>query len=332
MTPTDDKLVILTRKLPETIERRMAELFNVRLRSSDTPMTRAELKQAMGQAHILVPTVTDQLDADVIAAAGPNLKLIASFGTGTDHIDLEACKARDILVSNTPGVLTEDVADMVMALILAVSRRLTEGERLLRTGAWQGWAPNLLLGHRIGGKRLGIIGLGRIGQALAARAAAFGLEINYHSRRRVHPEIEAELGANYWQSLDQMLAHMDIISVNCPHTPATYHLLSARRLRLLQPHAILVNTSRGGVIDEEALADLLEQGKLAGAGLDVYEHEPAVNKRLLQHENAVLLPHIGSATHEGRIAMGERVLINIRVFLDGHRPPDWVLEQYMAPV
>ncbi len=328
MPASGNPTIIVTRKLPESIEQRMVELFGAKLNESDQPFSREQLIEAVQRADILVPTVTDQIDAGIIDAAGPQLKLIASFGTGTDHLDLEAAKARKIIVSNTPGVLTQDVADTVMALILSVSRRLGEGERLVRSGRWSGWGPTTMLGHRIGGKRLGIIGLGRIGQAVAHRARAFGMKINYHNRRPVHPEIEAELKATYWESLDQMLAHMDIVSVNCPHTPATYHLLSRRRLKLLKEDAILVNTSRGGVVDEEALADLLEAGQLAGAGLDVYEHEPEIEPRLLKLENAMLLPHIGSATQEGRLAMGERVIINIRVFLDGERPPDWVLEQY----
>ncbi len=332
MTDTATRRVIVTRSLPAATERRLAELFDVELNLDDHSFSREELKAAVARASVLVPTVTDHIDSDVIAAAGPQLKLIASFGTGVDHIDLDAARARNIMVSNTPGVLSEDVADTVMALILCVSRRLIEGERFLREGRWQGWSPNLLLGHRIRGKHLGIIGLGRIGQAVARRARTFGMTLHYHSRRQVHPEIETELKVNYWPSLDQMLAHMDIVSVHCPHTPATYHLLSARRLRLLQSHAILVNTSRGGVIDEDALADLLEAKQLGGAALDVYENEPQVSERLLALPNTVLLPHIGSATLEGREAMGERVVLNIRVVLDGHKPPDWVLESYLPPV
>ena len=262
----------------------------------------------------------------MISQAGANLKLIASFGTGVDHIDLKTTRQRGINVTNTPGVLTEDTADMTMALILAVPRRLSEGERLVRAGAWHGWGPTSMLGHRIWGKRLGIIGMGRIGQAVARRARGFGLAVHYHNRRQVHPDVETELEATYWESLDQMLARMDIISVNCPHTPATYHLLSARRLKLLQPHAYIVNTSRGEVIDENALTRMLIAGELAGAGLDVFEHEPAINPKLIKLDNVVLLPHMGSATIEGRIAMGEKVIINIKTFADGHVPPDRVLE------
>jgi glyoxylate reductase len=318
--------VVVTRKLPEVIETRMMELFDTRLNDTDAPLTRAALAEALQAADILVPTVTDRLDAELIGQSGERLKLIASFGTGIDHIDIAAAHARGITVTNTPGVLTEDTADMAMALILAASRRLGEGERLIRSGKWQGWAPVSMLGKRINGKRLGIIGMGRIGSALARRARGFGLSIHYHNRRRAHPDLESELEATYWASLDQMLARMDIVSVNCPHTPATYHLLSARRLRLLQPHAVLVNTSRGEVIDETVLIDMLTTGRLAGAGLDVFEHEPAVPEKLLALDNVVVLPHMGSATIEGRIAMGEKVIINIKTFADGHRPPDRVLE------
>ncbi|MEM7653868.1 MAG: D-glycerate dehydrogenase, partial [Pseudomonadota bacterium] len=261
----------------------------------------------------------------VIAAAGEKLKLIASFGTGVDHIDLAAAKAKGITVTNTPGVLTEDTADMTLALILAASRRLVEGVRVMKEGNWTGWSPTGMLGHRLHGKRLGIIGMGRIGAAVARRAKGFGLSIHYHNRRPVHEELETELEATYWESLDQMLARMDIISINCPHTPATYHLLSARRFKLLQPHTIVVNTARGEVIDETALIEALETGEIAGAALDVYEHEPAVNKRLKILPNVVLLPHMGSATTEGRLAMGERVLINIKTMVDGHSPPDKVI-------
>jgi glyoxylate reductase len=326
MAETTKPLVIVTRKLPEAIEQRMTELFNVRLRDDDTPWSRAQLIEAAREAVVLAPTVTDRIDREVIENAGPQLKLIASFGTGVDHIDLNAAQARGVVVTNTPGVLTEDTADMTMALILAVSRRLAEGERLVRSGQWQGWGPTTMLGHRIWGKSLGVLGMGRIGQAVARRARAFGMSIHYHNRRRLHPEIEAELDATYWPSLDQMLARMDVVSVNCPHTPATYHLLSDRRLKLMQPTAYVVNTSRGEVVDETALTRMLTRGDLAGAGLDVFEHEPAVNPKLLRLDNVVLLPHMGSATIEGRIAMGEKVIINIRTYMDGHKPPDRVLE------
>ncbi len=318
--------VVVTRRLPDVIETRMMELFDTRLNDADRILSHAELVEAVKTADVLVPTVTDRIDSGVLSQAGPNLKLIASFGTGVDHIDLKTARQRGITVTNTPGVLTEDTADMTMALLLAVPRRLTEGERLIRSGEWTGWAPTGMLGHRIFGKRLGIVGMGRIGQAVARRARGFGLSVHYHNRRRVHPTIEGELEATYWESLDQMLSRMDIISINCPHTPATYHLLSARRLKLLQDHAYIVNTSRGEVIDENALTRLLSSGDIAGAGLDVFEHEPAVNPKLLKLDNVVLLPHMGSATIEGRIAMGEKVIINIKTFADGHSPPDRVLE------
>jgi len=319
-------LVIVTRKLPDVIETRMMELFDVRLNLDDRPMSREQLIEAVGTAQVLVPTVTDRIDADILSRAGETLKLIASFGTGVDHIDLPAALKRNVVVTNTPGVLTEDTADVTMALILTVARRLGEGERLVRRAGWSGWSPTSMLGHRLRGKRLGIVGMGRIGQALARRATAFGLAIHYHNRRRVLPEIENELEATYWESLDQMLARMDIVSVNCPHTPATYHLLSARRLALMRPDAILVNAARGEIVDEAAMTRMLERGNLAGVGLDVYEHEPAINPKLLKLENAVLLPHLGSATIEGRVEMGEKVIVNIRTFVDDHTPPDRVLE------
>ena len=319
-------LVIVTRRLPDVIETRMMELFETRLNLEDKPMSQSELVQAVKEADVLVPTVTDRIDAGILSQAGPNLRLIASFGTGVDHIDLKTARQRGINVTNTPGVLTEDTADMTMALILAVPRRLSEGERLVRSGTWTGWSPTSMLGQRIFGKRLGIIGMGRIGQAVARRARGFGLSIHYHNRRRVHPDVEVELEATFWESLDQMLSRMDIISINCPHTPATYHLLSARRLKLLQPTSYLVNTSRGEVVDENALTRMLQSGEIGGAGLDVFEHEPAVNPKLLKLDQVVLLPHMGSATIEGRIAMGEKVIINIKTFADGHTPPDRVLE------
>lgn len=323
--PRSRPVVIVTRKLPEPIEARMMELFDTRLNPTDRPMTRAQLVEAVQACDVLVPTVTDRIDASVLAQAGDRLKLIANYGTGVDNIDVDAAYKRGITVTNTPGVLTEDTADMTMALILAVARRLVEGERLARSGEWQGWAPTAMLGHRIWGKRLGIVGMGRIGSAVARRARGFGLSIHYHNRRRVHETLEAELEATYWESLDQMLARVDIVSVNCPHTPATYHLLSARRLKLLQKHAIVVNTSRGEVIDEIALTRMLREKEIAGAGLDVFEHEPEINPKLRQLDNVVLLPHMGSATIEGRLDMGEKVIINIKTFVDGHRPPDRVL-------
>jgi glyoxylate reductase len=323
--PRKRPLVVVTRKLPDLIETRLMELFDARLNRDDRPMSEADLKEAVASAEVLVPTVTDRISAGVIAAAGPQLKLIASFGTGVDHIDLDAAKARSIVVTNTPGVLTEDTADMTMALILAVARRIGEGERLVRAGRWRGWAPTAMLGMRLQEKRLGIVGMGRIGLAVARRARAFGMSIHYHNRRKADPTVEAEVEATYWESLDQMLGHIDVLSINCPHTPATYHLLSARRIRLLKPRAIVVNTARGTVIEEEALARALYAREIAGAGLDVYENEPNVHPRLLELDNVVLLPHIGSATHAGRSAMGEKVIVNIKSFVDGHNPPDKVV-------
>jgi glyoxylate reductase len=322
-------LVIVTRKLPDVVETRLRELFDARLNIDDKPFSREELIEAVKTANVLVPTVTDRIDRAVLSQAGPDLKLIAQFGTGVDNIDLDTARNRSILVTNTPGVLTEDTADMTMALILAVPRRLTEGSAILTDDKpWAGWSPTWMLGHRIWGKRLGIIGMGRIGQAVARRARAFGLQIHYHNRRRVAPAIEEQLSATYWESLDQMLARMDIISINCPHTPATYHLLSARRLKLIRPDAYIVNTARGEVIDENALVRLIASGEIAGAGLDVFEGEPVVNpklSKLARTGKVVLLPHMGSATIEGRIDMGEKVIINIKTFMDGHRPPDRVL-------
>ncbi|MDG2204994.1 MAG: D-glycerate dehydrogenase [Alphaproteobacteria bacterium] len=323
--PQSKPRVVVTRKLPDPIETRMMELFDVQLNLTDEAMSRVDLIEAVKTADVLVPTVTDRIDAAILSQAAENLKLVANYGTGIDHIDLATARQRGITVTNTPDVLTEDTADMTMGLILAVSRRLTEGERRLRSGDWHGWAPTSMLGHRIYGKRLGIVGMGRIGQALARRARGFGLSIHYHNRHKLHEEVEQELEATHWESLDQMLARMDVISVNCPHTPATYHLLSARRLKLLQGHAVIVNTSRGEVIDENALTRMLVAGEIGGAGLDVFEHEPAVNPKLVALDNVVLLPHMGSATFEGRIDMGEKVLINIKTFIDGHNPPDRVL-------
>src|SRR5579871_2790745 len=321
-------LVIVTRKLPDIVETRMCELFDARLNLEDKPLSEAELAEAVNVADVLVPTVTDRIDAALIEKAGSQLKLIANFGNGVDNIDVGTAVKRGITVTNTPGVLTQDTADMTMALILSVARRLVEGANIIPAGNWGGWSPTWMLGARITGKRLGIVGMGRIGQAVARRAMAFGLQIHYHNRRRVAPAIEEALEATYWESLDQMLARMDIVSVNCPHTPATYHLLSARRLKLIRPDAYIVNTARGEVIDENALARLIEAEEIAGAGLDVFEHEPAVSPKLIKLARAgkvVLLPHLASATLEGRIDMGEKVIVNIKTFLDGHRPPDRVL-------
>ena len=321
--------VIVTRKLPDPVETRMRELFDTELNLTDAPLSAEQLADAVGRADVLVPTITDRIDEALLAKAGPKLKVIANFGAGVDHIDVPAAIARGIAVTNTPGVLTEDTADLTMALMMAVSRRIVEGANVAQAGEFHGWNPTWMMGHRITGKRLGIIGMGRIGQAVARRARAFGLQIHYHNRKPVSSRIAEELEATYWESLDQMLARMDIITVHSPHTPATYHLLSARRLKLLQPHAILINTARGEIIDENALAELLKSGAIAGAGLDVFEFEPTINPKLLGLPNAVLLPHLGSATIEGRIDMGEKVIINIRTWMDGHRPPDRVIPSMM---
>jgi len=318
--------VILTRKLPEDIETRMRELFNTTLNENDKPFSKVQLIDALNKAEVLVPTVTDKIDEELIKSSGENLKLIASFGTGVDHIDLKAAKKKGILVTNTPGVLTEDTADVVMSLILAVPRRIVEGDKKTRDGNWNGWSPTGMLGHRINGKRLGVVGMGRIGQAVARRAKGFGMSIHYHNRNKLHSEIEDSLEATWWQNLDQMISRMDIISINCPHTDQTHHMIGEKQLNLFQKHSYLVNAARGEIVDERKLTDLLVSGNIAGAGLDVYENEPEIDKRLRKLNNVVLLPHIGSATIEGRVAMGEKVIINIKTVADGHTPPDLVLE------
>ena len=321
--------VVVTRRLPEAGERRLADLFDVTLRTDDAPMTRAELIEAMTTANVLVPTVTDHIDAGMLAQAGPDFRLIASYGAGVDHIDVATARQRGVLVSNTPGVVTEDNADMAMALILSVQRRMPEGLAMMQTGSWSGWAPTALLGGRVGGRRLGILGMGRIGQAVARRAKAFGMQIHYHNRRRVAAEIETSLDSTYWEELDEMVKRVDILSINCPASPETFHLMNARRLRLMKPTAVLVNTSRGEVVDENALSRMLRAGELAGAGLDVFERGTDINPALRELANVVLLPHMSSATEEGRIEMGEKVIINIKTFADGHRPPDQVVPGVM---
>ncbi len=317
--------VVVTRRLPEAVESRLSELFDVELRDTDAPMTREQLAEAMKRADVLVPTITDSIDASLIGQAGDRLKLIANYGAGVDNIDVATARQHGILVSNTPGVQTEDTADMAIGLILAVVRRVPEGLTTMQNGDWSGWAPTAFLGGRISGRRLGILGMGRIGQAVARRANAFGMQVHYHNRRRLRSETEEELKATYWESLDQMIARMDIISVHCPSTPSTFHLMNARRLKLMKPGAVIVNTSRGEVIDENALTRMLRSGEIAGAGLDVYEHGVEINPRLRELPNVVLLPHMGSATVESRIEMGEKVIINIKTFDDGHRPPDQVV-------
>ncbi len=317
--------VVVTRRLPDAVETRMSELFDVTLSPDDVPMTREQLTAVVRDADILVPTITDQIDAGLLAQASERLKLIASYGAGVDHIDVTTARQRGILVSNTPGVVTEDTADMTMALILSVTRRIPEGLAVMQKGEWHGWAPTAFLGGRLGGRRLGILGMGRIGQAVARRAHVFGCQVHYHNRRRLRPETEEELQATYWESLDQMVSRVDILSIHCPHTPSTFHLMNARRLKLMKPDAVVVNTSRGEVIDENALTRMLRSHEIAGAALDVFEHGSDINPRLRELPNVVLLPHMGSATLEGRVEQGERVIINIQTFEDGHRPPDLVV-------
>lgn len=326
--PRNKPKVVITRKLPEAVETRMCELFDVQLNLDDKPMSQSDLVQAVKGANVLVPTVTDTIDAALISQAGDQLKLIANFANGVDNIDVAAANQKGITVTNTPDVLTEDTADMTMGLMIATSRRLMEGAARLANGEWKGWSPTWLMGHRIWGKRLGIVGMGRIGTAVARRAKAFGLAIHYHNRSPVAEHIEEELEATYWESLDQMLSRTDIISINCPHTPATYHLLSKRRIELMQTNAIVINTARGDIVDEDALIKALQTNQIACAGLDVFSEEPKVDPRLLELATTgkvVALPHMGSATLEGRQEMGDRVLINIRTYFDGHRPPDRVL-------
>ena len=317
--------VVVTRRLPDVVETRLCELFNVTLRDDDKPMTRDELAEAMRTADILVPTITDQIDAALLAGAGEKLRLIAQYGAGVDNIDVSTARQRGIQVSNTPGVTTDDTADMALALMLAVTRRIPEGLRVMQEGKWDGWSPTAMLGGRIGGRRIWILGMGRIGQAVARRAGAFGMQVHYHNRKKLRPEQEDTLNATYWESLDQMVARMDVIVVSCPHTPSTFHLMNARRLKLMKSDAVLVNVSRGEVVDENALTRMLRAGELAGAGLDVFENAHDINPRLKDLPNVVLLPHMGSATVEGRIEMGEKVIINIKTFADGHRPPDLVV-------
>ncbi len=321
--------VVVTRRLPEVVENRLSELFDVTLNVDDEPMDRDQLTSALNSADVLVPAVTDKIDAALLAAAGPSLKLIAQFGAGVDNIDVIAAQSKGIQVSNTPGVTTEDTADMAIALMLAVKRRIPEGLRVMQDDAWQGWAPTAMLGGRIGGRKIGILGMGRIGQAIARRATAFGMQVHYHNRHRLRVEFEAPLMATFWESLDQMVSRVDVLVISCPHTPSTFHLMNARRLKLMKPDAVLVNVSRGEVVDENALTRMLRSGALAGAGLDVFANGAEINPRLKQLPNVVLLPHMASATREGRIEMGEKVIINIKTFEDGHRPPDLVIPEML---
>ena len=318
--------VVVTRHLMPTVEARMAELFDSTLNTDDSPLSRDQLSKAMQDCDVLVPTVTDDIDAELIDAAGDRLKLIANFGAGTEHIDLKAAAARKIIVTNTPGVFTDDTADIAMCGIIGVPRRIREGVELVRRGGWTGWAPSRMLGRRLGGKVLGIVGMGRIGQAVAHRARAFGLEIAYHNRKRLPEAIERMFHARYVETLDDLLTQSDIVTLHSPLTKETRGMIDARRIALMKPGSSIINTARGELIDQEALIGALKSGHLAGAGLDVYPDEPNVDKRLLRHPNVMTLPHIGSATAEGREASGEKVIANIRFWMDGHRPPDQVLE------
>lgn len=317
--------VVVTRRLPRQVETRLAELFNVTLNKADTPFTNRQLAQALKTADVVVPTLNDTLDAKMIAAAGDQLKLIANYGSGYDHIDIDAADKRGILVTNSPGLLSEDSADMTMALILAVMRRFKEGSSALQSGKWPGWSPSAFLGTSIGGKTLAVLGMGRVGMAVARRASAFGMHVIYHNRNRVHPEIERNLNATYFDTLEAMLPKADVLSIHCPKTPETHHLIDAKHLGLLKSTAFVINTARGQVIDETALIAVLETGRLAGAGLDVFEKGSEINPRLGGRADVMLLPHMASATHEARIDMGETVILNIKTFELGHRPPNQIL-------
>ncbi len=321
--------VIITRELSDANQNRMCELFDAVPNHADTPFSRDDLIAAMADCDVLVPTVTDHIDAEMIENAPDRLRLIASFGAGVDHIDLAAARAKKVLVTNTPGVFTEDTADMTMALILSVPRRLSEGEKLMRSGQWEGWKPSGMLGHCIGGKKLGIVGMGRIGQAVARRASGFGLSIVYHNRRQLPPAVEETLRATYVADLEDLIRECDIITLHCPHTSETHEMINAERIRMMKPSTYLINTARGDLVDENALIEALQNERIGGAGLDVYQNEPDIDPRLLTLRNTVLLPHMGSATFEGREASGERVITNIRVWADGHRPPDQVLEGWV---
>ena len=322
---SDRLKVALTRRLPDVVEKRLEELFDVQLRKKDTPLTKKEIVEYMKVVDVLVPCISDVVDAPMLAQSGKQLKLIANFGAGFDNIDVATALQRGILVSNTPGVVTDDTADMTIALMLSVTRRIPEGLAVMKSGQWDGWSPSAFLGCRLTGRRLGILGMGRIGRAIAVRAKAFGMEVHYHNRQRLHRNLEDQYDATYWESLDQMVARVDVLTINCPHTPSTFHLINARRLKLLKPSAVVINTSRGEVLDENALTNMLQNQEIAGAGLDVYERGREINPKLMKLKNVVLLPHMSSATHEGRLEMGEKVIINIKTFADGHRPPDQVV-------
>lgn len=321
--------VHVTRHLLPAVEARMSELFDVTLNTQDRPLSRAELVEAMRASDVLVPTVTDRIDAAMLEEAGGRLGLIANFGAGTEHIDLAAARARKVIVTNTPGVFTDDTADLTMMLILSVPRRLGEGSRLIRDGKWTGWTPTAMLGHCIGGKQLGIVGMGRIGQAVAHRARAFGMDVVYHNRHRLPHSIESMLGARYEADLEVLIAQSDVVTLHCPAGGSTHHLINAQRLAAMKPDGYLINTARGDLIDEEALIAALTSGAIAGAGLDVFAGEPKVDPRLIALPNVITLPHLGSATIEGREHAGEKVIANIRYWADGHRPPDQVLDGWL---
>ena len=317
--------VIVTRKLQDQVEKRMMELFNVDLSNAEYPVSRKELLSAVKEAHVLVPTIGDKIDASLLSAASSNLKLIANYGAGYDHIDIKTALQRGIIVTNTPSVLTTDTADMTMALILAIPRKLREGHEEMQSGNWKGWSPSAMIGMRITGKKLGILGMGRIGQAIAKRAKAFDLDINYHNRRRLHENIEKSLSATYWEDLQEMLATVDILVVSASLNQSSLYLLNSKYLGKMKPTAYLVNISRGEIIDQRALVRQLKDGRLGGAGLDVYDSEEVIGSDFKSLKNVFLLPHMGSSTLEGRIEMGEKVINNIKTYLDGHRPPDQIV-------
>jgi len=321
--------IFVTRRLPAPVEKRMSMLFDAKFNYNDAPLSKKEIIKGCQGRTAIVSTISDQLDANIIAELPNEVKLIAQFGNGVDNVDIKAAQERGITITNTPSVLTQDTADLAMALIMSVPRRIVEGATLVaRDGNWPGWSPNWMLGRRLGGKALGIIGLGRIGLAVAERAKAMGLKIHYYSRSRRPEQIEKKLDATYWSSLNQMLAEMDIISLHTPHTSETFGMLNKERLQLMKKGAFVVNVSRKELVDENALVKLIESGHLLGAGLDVFEDKDGVNPGLLAlaRENKVILtPHMASSTLEGRIEMGEIVILNIQVFMDSHKPPHRVL-------
>ena len=317
--------VFITRRLPKKIETRMMELFDTTLNDTDLLLKEDELISVFKKYEIIVPSIADNISKRVIENAGLQLRLIANFGAGVDHIDIEEAKEKNLIVTNTPGYLANDTADLVMSLLLALPRRLYEGSRVVANGSWNGWSPTSLLGNRIYGKRLGIIGMGRIGRAVAHRAKAFGISIHYHNRKRLPSLMEEEYDATYWKNLDEMIPRMDIISVNCPLTNATKGLLSSQRLKLMTKDSYLINSSRSEIVDEKALAYMLKEKKIAGAGLDVFSRRKDDTSQLLELSNTILIPHMGSATIEGRIEMGEKVIVNIKTYIDGHNPPNRII-------